>query len=155
MTKKTDSPPPPSELARWRSSPSTTQKQKFHPLPSSTPITPGHHMLVLPQKCNCSDPVSHWPSTGSHMMWSQRNTPTVLCGKHSAVWCIYRISLLKWVDVSMGTTCTSARVPEKQVFVASPSVMGRRVLSSEKLFIELLCFHALVILTSTACHKSS
>jgi hypothetical protein len=45
----------------------------------------------------------------------------------------------------MGTTRTSAHVPVKQVFVASPSVMGRSVLSSEILFIELLRFHSLVI----------
>jgi hypothetical protein len=45
----------------------------------------------------------------------------------------------------MGTTRTGARVPVKQVFVASLSVMGRSVLSSEILFIELLHFHALVI----------
>jgi hypothetical protein len=142
---KTDSPPPPGEPARWRSSPPTTQKRKIHPLPSSTPITPGHYILVLPQKCNCLDPVSHWPSTGCHMMWLQRNTPTMLHRKHSAVWYIYWFSLFKWVDVSMGTTRTSACVPVKQVFVASPSVVGRSVLSSEILFIELLRFHALLI----------
>jgi len=34
-------------------------------------------------------------------------------------------------------------MPEKQVFVASPSVVGQSVLSSEKLFIELLRCHAL------------
>jgi len=55
----------------------------------------------------------------------------------------------------MGTTRTVARMAEKQVFVASLSVVGRSMLSSEKLFIELLHFHALVILTSTACSKSS
>jgi len=128
------------------------------PLPSSTtPITPGHHILVLPQKCNCSDPVSHWPSTGCHMMWSQRNTPTVLCGNHSAVWCVNWFLLLKWVDASMGTTRTSAHdVPVKQVFVASPSVVGWSVLSSDILFIELLRFHAIVIkLSSAACRKLS
>jgi hypothetical protein len=54
----------------------------------------------------------------------------------------------------MGATRTGARMPEKQVFVASPSVVGRSVLSSEKLFIELLRCHALVsILISAACHK--
>jgi hypothetical protein len=54
----------------------------------------------------------------------------------------------------MGTTRTGACVPVKQVFVASPSVVGRSVLSSEKLFIELLRCHALVsILTSAACRK--
>ena len=57
--------------------------------------------------------------------------------------------------MSMGTTRTVARMAEKQVFVASLSVVGRSMLSSEKLFIELLHFHALVILTSTACSKSS
>jgi hypothetical protein len=45
----------------------------------------------------------------------------------------------------MGTTHTGARVLVKQVYVASPSVVGRSVLSSEILFIELLRFHALVI----------
>jgi hypothetical protein len=152
---KTDSPPPLGEPARWRSSPPTTQKQKFHPLPSSTPITPGHHILVLPQKCNCSNPVSHWPSTGCHMMWLQRNTSTMLHRKHSAVWCDYQFLLFKWVDASMGTTCTGACMPEKQVCIASPSVVGWSMLSSEKLFIEQLCFHALVILTSTAWPKLS
>jgi len=126
----------------------------FHPLRSSTPITPGHHILVLPQKYNCSDPVSHWPSTGCHMMWSQRNTPTVLCGKHSAVWCVYQSSLFKLVDASMGTTRTGACMSEKQVIEGSPSVVGRSVLSSEKLFIQLLHCHALdSILTSAECRE--
>ena len=53
----------------------------------------------------------------------------------------------------MGTTHTGARMHVKQVFEASPSVVGRSVLSSEKLFIELLRFHTLIILTSTACRK--
>jgi hypothetical protein len=55
----------------------------------------------------------------------------------------------------MGTTRTDADMPEKQVFVTSPSVVGQCVLSSEKLFIELLRFHAPVILRSTACCKLS
>ena len=55
----------------------------------------------------------------------------------------------------MGTTCTGAHVPAKQVFEASPSVVGRSVLSSEKLFIELLRCHALEILIITACRESS
>jgi len=58
--------------------------------------------------------------------------------------------------VSMGTTRTGACMPEKQVFVASQSVVGRSVLSSETLFIELLRCHTLVsILTSAACRKLS
>ena len=45
---------------------------------------------------------------------------------------------------------------EKQVFVASLSVMGRSVVSSEKLFIEVLRCHTLLsILTSAACNKLS
>jgi len=124
-----------------RMSPPTPQQRKFHPLPSST--SPGNHILVLPQKCNCSDPVLHWPSTGCHVMWLQRNTPTMLRGKCSAVWCVYQFSLFKWVDASLGTT-PGACVPEWQDIVASPSVVGRSVLSSENLFIELLHCHALV-----------
>jgi len=138
---KPDSPPPPGELARWQSSPPTTQKRKLHPLPSST--TPGNNGPVLPQECYCSDPVSHWPSTGCRMKWSQRNTATVLRGKHCAVWCVYPFSLFMCVDVSMGTT-RGACVPEKQVFVAPLSAVGHSMLSSEKLFIELLHCQALV-----------
>jgi len=50
---------------------------------------------------------------------------------------------MKWVDVSMGTTCTGAHVPVKQVFVVSPSIMGGSVQSSKILFIELLCIPTL------------
>ena len=61
-----------------------------------------------------------------------------------------------WVDVSMETTRTGTRMPVKQVFVASLSVMGQSMLSSEKLFIGLLRCHALVsILSSAACRKLS
>jgi len=137
--RKTDSPLPPGEPARWQSSPHTTQKRKCQPLPSSP--TPGHHILVLPQKCNGSDPVLHWPSTGCHMMLSQRNMPIVLCGKHSAEWCVYRFLLFEWVNASMGTT-HGARVTGKEVFVATLSVVGRSMLSSEKLFTERLRCHA-------------
>ena len=56
----------------------------------------------------------------------------------------------------MGTTGTGVRMPEKQVFVVSPSVVGWSVLSSEKIFIELLRCHAIVSMrTSDACRKLS
>jgi hypothetical protein len=68
----------------------------------------------------------------------------MLRGKYSAVrHCVYRFSQFKWVDASMGTT-RGAHVPEKQVFVASLSVVGQNGLSSEILFIELLRCHPLV-----------
>jgi len=36
-------------------------------------------------------------------------------GREQHLWCVYRFSLFKWVDASMGT-CTGACVPERQVF---------------------------------------
>jgi len=53
----------------------------------------------------------------------------------------------------MGTTCTGARMPEEQVLVASLSVVGHSMLSSDELFIELLHHLALVILTNSAWRK--
>jgi len=150
---KTNSPPPPGKPARWRTSPPTTQKRKFT-LPSSTPITitPGHHILVLPQKCNCSDSVPHSPECRVSLMLSQWNTPTILpWGVNSTF------------DVSTNFRCLSGLMhPWEQLVVlvclrsrssimASPSVVGRSVLSSEKLFIELLRFHALVVLCCRLC----
>ena len=122
-------------------------KTEIHPLPSSTPITPRHHILVLPQKCNCSDPVPHSPECRVLLMLSQWNTPIVL------PW-----GLNSTFDVSTDFRCLSGLMHRweqlvvlvclrsRSSIIAPPSVVGRSVLSSEKLFIELLRFHALVVL---------
>jgi hypothetical protein len=150
---KTDSPPPPGKPARWRSSPPTTQKRKIHPLPSSTPITPGHHILVLPQKCNCSDPVPHSPERRVSLMLSQWNTPTVLPWGVNSTFdvstdfrCLSGL-MCPWEQLVLALVCLRSR----SSIIASPSVVGQSVLSSEKLFIELLRFHALVVLYCRLC----
>jgi len=127
-------------------------KTKIHPLPSSTPITPGNHILVLPQKCNCSDPVPHSPERRVSLMLLQWNTPTVLpWGVNSTF------------DVSTDFRCLSGLMrPWERVLVlvclrgrsftiAPTSVVGRSVLSSETLFIDLLRFHTLVVLYCQFC----
>jgi len=120
---------------------------KIHPLPSSTPITPGHHILVVPQKCNCSDPVPQSPESRVSLMLSQWNTPTVLPRGVNSTF-----------DVSTDVRCFSGmmhpweqlvvlvRLRSRSSIIAPPSVVGRSMLSSEKLFTELLPFHTLVVL---------
>jgi len=150
---KTDSPPPRGEPARWRSSAPTNQKRKFHSLPSSTPITLGHNILVLPQKCNCSDPVPHTPECRVSLMLSQWNTPTVrpwgvnstfdlstdfhwLCGLMSP-----------WEQLVLVLVCLRSR----SFIIAPPSVVGWRVLSSDTLLIELPRYDARVVLCCQLC----
>lgn len=57
--------------------------------------------------------------------------------------------------MGVGTTHTSAHVPEMWVFVASPSVVGRSMQSSEKLIIEPLRIDAPRILRGTEYCKLS
>ena len=128
-------------------------KTKIHPLLSSTPITPGHHILVLPQKCNCSDPVPHSPERRVSLMLSQWNTPTVLpWGVNSTFDVSTDFRCLSWLmrpweQLVLVLLCLRSR----SSIIAPPSVVGLSVLSSGRLFIELLRFHALVVLCCRLC----
>jgi hypothetical protein len=150
---KTDSPPPPGEPARWRSSPPTTQKRKFTSSPLSPPLPPLPHILVLPQKCNCLDPVPHSPERRVSLMLSQWNTPIVLPWGVNSTFdvstdfrCLSGL-MCPWEQLVLVLVCLRSR----SSIIASPSVVGRSMLSSEKLFMELLRFHALVVLCCRLC----
>jgi len=123
-------------------------KTKIHPLPSSTLITPGHHILVLPQKCNCLDPVLHLPERRVSLMLSQWNSPTILLWGVNSTFdvstdlCCLSGLMRPWQQLILVLVCLRSR----SSIIAPPSVVGQSVLSSEKLFIELLHFHALVVL---------
>jgi len=159
---KTDSPYPPGEPARWRSSPPTTQKQIFTPSPLPPLLLFQHHYLRAPY--SSPPPQMYLFGSSTTFTWAQGcidgiameypNRPTV--GPEQHLWCVYRFSLCKWVDASVGTTRAGARMHERQVFEPSPTVVCRSVLSSEQLVIELLRCHAEVcILTSAACSELS
>jgi len=130
----------------------TSPPPLFHPLPSSTPITPGHHILVLPQKCYYSDPIPHSPECRVSLMLSQWNTPTVLPGVVNSTFdvstdfrCLCGL-LHPWAQLVV-LVCLRSR----SSIIAPPSVVGRSVLSSEQLVIEMLRFHALVVLCCRLC----
>jgi len=128
-------------------------KTKIHPLPSSTPITPGHHIILHPQKCNSSDPVPHSPECRVPLMLSQWNTPTVLPWGVNSTFdvstdfhCLSGL-MRPWEQLVLVLVCLRSR----SSIIAPPSVVGGSVLSSEKLFIELLRFHTLVVLCCRLC----
>jgi len=128
-------------------------KMKIRPLPSSTPITLGHHILVRPQRCNCLDPVPHSPEGRVSWMLTQCNNPTVLpCRMNSTFdvstdfrgWC--RV-MRQWEQLVPVFVCLGTR----SSIIAHPSMVDWGVLSSDKLFIKLLRFPTQVVLCCRLC----
>jgi len=128
-------------------------KTKIHPLPSSTPTTPVHHIAVLPQRCNYSDAVPHLPERRVSLMLSQCNTQTILpWGMNSVSDVSTNVQWLSglmhpWEPLVLVLVCLRKR----SSIIAPPSIVGRRVLSSEKRFIEQLHIHTLGVLCCGLC----
>jgi hypothetical protein len=86
-------------------------------------------------------------------MLLQRNTPTILPWGVNSTFdvstdfrCLSGL-MCPWEQLVLALVCLRSR----SSIIASPSVVGQSVLSSEKLFIELLRFHALVVLYCRLC----